>query len=234
MFIYLKCDRFSEGEENVPESGAAIIIAPHLGSIDAVLAPELVTRRGRMPRILAKKSLWNIPIVKQAFNSGRLIQVDRSGTAQDSLEEARIALKNGDTVFIFPEGTYSKDPDSWPMTCKTGAARLALISGAPVVPILQDGEQFLLKKNANRTELPWFKRYHSGNRVLVHLKAYPAIDFSDIFSGQVSSPDSEIIRKVNERIEDTLTRIVEESRGVNAPKRWDDRLKKRAERGVNG
>jgi 1-acyl-sn-glycerol-3-phosphate acyltransferase len=236
----------SEGEENIPASGPAIVIAPHLGSIDAVLAPELVTRAGRMPRIMAKKSLWKIPVVKQAFNSGNLIPVARSSddgsgsNANEVLAEAVKAIEQGDLVFIFPEGTYSKDPDSWPMTCKSGAARLALMTGVPVIPIMQDGEQFMVKGNEHRPDLPWFDKYHKHTkagkmkkRVEVHLKVYPAIDLSSIFGadnifgitgGKVADPNPEQISAMNTLIEESLTKIIEESRGVKAPARWDPRL----------
>jgi 1-acyl-sn-glycerol-3-phosphate acyltransferase len=227
--IELKVLRVSEGEEKIPESGAAIVIAPHLCEFDALLAPEFVTRAGRMPRIFSKASLWKVPVVKQAFNSGKLIPVERgTENAAKSLEIAKDALTDGDVVFIFPEGTTSKDPESWPMRTKTGAARLALMSGAPVIPILQDGAQFLSKERSEQqSNLPWYPKYHHGKKVVAHLKAFDPIDFSDIFAGRFDSPTSEQIDAVNARIEQTLTKLVEDSRGAKAPALWDAKLEKR-------
>jgi 1-acyl-sn-glycerol-3-phosphate acyltransferase len=45
------------------------------------------------------------------------------------------ALREGGAVIIYPEGTTTKQPELWPMRGKTGAARLALLTGAPIVPI---------------------------------------------------------------------------------------------------
>ena len=232
LAIKFKVRRISSGEEKIPESGAAIVIAPHLCEFDSMIAPELVTRAGRMPRIFAKSSLWKVPVVKQAFNSGKLIPVERdSANAAKSIDIAREALDHGDIVFIFPEGTTSKDPDSWPMSTKTGAARLALISGAPVIPIMQDGAQFLSKK---RTDLSWYPKYHSGKKVVVRLKVHDPIDFSNVFTGKVDNPTPLQIDEVNSIIEQTLTQIVEESREAKAPARYNAKLGKRVEPNVNG
>ncbi|MDR0951256.1 MAG: 1-acyl-sn-glycerol-3-phosphate acyltransferase [Candidatus Ancillula sp.] len=229
--INRKVDRVSEGEEYIPErssdpkKSSAIVIAPHMSDWDSLFATELVTRRGRMPRIFAKASLWKIPVVKQAFESGRLIPVERGTShAKDSLGEAIKAIAEGDIVFIFPEGTISKDPESWPMTCKTGAARLALATGSKIIPIMQDGAQFLNKNNSR--DVSWFSKMWSKelNRPLVHLKVYPPIHLDG------SVDNLEDVEKANQKIENILTKIVEENRGAKAPARWNPKLKGR----ING
>lgn len=226
LFIKFRVKRVVENIDKIPSEGPCIVIANHFNEFDAVLATEFVTQAHRAPRIFAKSSLWKIPIVKQAFNSGNLIPVNR-GTkeAAKSLEVANEGLKNGDLIFIFPEGTISKDPQSWPMTCKTGAARLAIMSNAKVIPILQDGAQFLSKtcdKNVS-----WYQKHKKGNKVLIHLKAFDPIDFTDLFTKSSDNLDEisdDLVKKVNQRIESTLTKIVEENRGVKAPKRWNPTL----------
>jgi 1-acyl-sn-glycerol-3-phosphate acyltransferase len=223
--IILKTQRIEDFDsmDLIPKTGAAIVIAPHLKEFDALIAPELVTRTGRPPRIFAKASLWKIPIVKQVFNAGGLIPVER-GTekAAASLDLALEKLQNGDIVFIFPEGTVSKDKNHWPMTAKTGAARLALQSGAPVIPVLQDGAQFLGKK---------YRKSHK--KVTVYTKVYPAIDFSTVadYRGEaIKKPTARQIDDANSIIEDTLTRIIELNRGQNAPLRYNAKAKRRLSR----
>jgi 1-acyl-sn-glycerol-3-phosphate acyltransferase len=228
--IEIRTLRVEEGIEKVPETGGFIAIAPHLDEFDALIAPEIITRAGRMPRIFAKASLWRIPVVKQAFESGKLIPVERgSASAATSLVVAKNALENNEVIFIFPEGTCSKDPQSWPMTCKTGVARLALQTGVPVIPILQDGAQYLGgdgDKNA-----PWVNYFlpkANSKTPIVYLKVYDAIDFSDIFTAKIESPTDEQVAQVIERVENYLTQIVEEMRGFKAPPRWDPRIQGRA------
>jgi 1-acyl-sn-glycerol-3-phosphate acyltransferase len=234
--IEIRTYRVEEGIESIPSTGGLIVIAPHLDEFDALIAPEVVTRTGRMPRIFAKASLWKIPVVKQAFKSGKLIPVERgSAAASNSLVIAQEALENNEVVFIFPEGTCSKDPESWPMTCKTGVARLVLQTGVPVITIMQDGVQFL-GKVANKT-VPWSEYfYHKKhvNKVIVYTKVYEPIDFSGVFSDKIENPTDEQILQINYIIEDFLTHVVEENRGYIAPTRWDAKLSRRAERKESG
>jgi 1-acyl-sn-glycerol-3-phosphate acyltransferase len=230
--IELRIYRVEEGIEKIPATGGLIVIAPHLDEFDALIAPEVITRAGRMPRIFAKADLWKIPVVKQAFDSGKLISVERdSKSAADSLLVAKEALENQEVVLIFPEGTCSRDPESWPMTCKTGAARLALQTGAPVVVIMQDGAQFL-GKTANRG-VQWssyfFHKKHT-KRVIVYIKVYEPIDFSAVFTDKVENPTDEQIMQVNFIIEDFLTSTIEENRGYTAPSRWDAKSSRRVDR----
>jgi 1-acyl-sn-glycerol-3-phosphate acyltransferase len=237
--IELRTLRIEENTEGIPETGAAIVIAPHLTEFDSVIAPEVVTRAGRMPRILAKSSLWKLPVVKQAFNAGKLIPVERgTDMAAQAVIAGKEALDAGDIVFIFPEGTCSKDPDAWSMRCKTGAARLALVTGAPVIPIMQDGAQFL-NKQAN-LDVPWSKYHHSGKpgkearKVVIHTKVYEPLDFSTVFTEPVEEPTVEQIKQVNYIIEDALTRIIQENRGFEAPVRWSTKANGRISRVEEG
>src|SRR5947209_15550704 len=62
------------------------------------------------------------------------------GDAGRVLKQAEQALRAGACVIVYPEGTASRDPDLWPMVGKTGAARLALTTGAPVIPVATWGE----------------------------------------------------------------------------------------------
>jgi 1-acyl-sn-glycerol-3-phosphate acyltransferase len=60
------------------------------------------------------------------------------------LKQAEEALKNGGAVIVYPEGTATRDPDLWPMLAKTGVARLALKTGAPVIPVAHWGTHDIL------------------------------------------------------------------------------------------
>lgn len=232
LFIKFKSKEIVSGLENIPKTGACIVIATHMHPYDAVIATEFCTRAGRAPRIMAKASLWKLPVVKQAFESGKLIPVERgTNNASTALKEAKKRIEDNDLVFIFPEGTTTKDPQSWPMSCKTGAARLALMTGVPVIPILQDGAQFL-NKDAD-TSVLWYKEHVKkglfGKKIVMHIKAYPPLDLSQYVNPDdykdnnyidEEKLDAQKIIDVNQVIEDKLTQMAEENRGVKAPKRF--------------
>jgi 1-acyl-sn-glycerol-3-phosphate acyltransferase len=95
---------------------------------------------GRVPHLLGKHSLWNVPVMGTILRGAKQIPVYRGTTdAQQSLRAAHEALANGQTVLIYPEGTITRDPDGWPMTSRTGVARLALQHDGPVIPVARWG-----------------------------------------------------------------------------------------------
>jgi 1-acyl-sn-glycerol-3-phosphate acyltransferase len=97
------------------------------------------------------------------------------GDAGLVLKEAEKALATGACVIVYPEGTASRDPDLWPMVGKTGAARLALTTGAPVIPIAHWGAQEILPYGT--------KKPHLFPRKTVRMAAGPPVDLS-AYAGQ--------------------------------------------------
>lgn len=129
------------GQENLPEGGF-ILAANHMSHFDPLVIAHYVYESGRWPQFLAKASLWDVPVVGFVLRRVRQIPVERgSMEAAKSLDALVGALKDGGVVIIYPEGTTTKEPDLWPMTGKTGAARLALLTGAPIIPLAQWGAQ---------------------------------------------------------------------------------------------
>jgi 1-acyl-sn-glycerol-3-phosphate acyltransferase len=124
-----------------PEAGGAILAFNHVSIVETMLMAKLVWQSGRIPRIMAKASLWDVPIIGTIFRGCQHIPVDRSTTsAADALHPAVEALQRGEAIVIYPEGTVTHDPDGWPMQARTGIARLALLSpDTPVIPIGQWG-----------------------------------------------------------------------------------------------
>ena len=125
-----------EGREYVPRRGAVVIAANHLSMLDAVVLPLAV---GRPVTFLGKTEYFQMPGIKGKFVASFLerigtIPVDRAGgrAAVLSLEAAQKALRDKRAFAIHPEGTRS--PDGRLYRGKTGAARLALSTGAPVLP----------------------------------------------------------------------------------------------------
>jgi 1-acyl-sn-glycerol-3-phosphate acyltransferase len=131
-----------EGAENVPSHGPAILAVNHIAYLDPFAAAYLVDHRKRRPRFLAKSELFHDRRIAWILKGCRQIEV-RRGTANApmALDRALEALARGEIVVVFPEGTITNDPDLNPMAPKTGAARLALESGAPLVPCAVWGTQ---------------------------------------------------------------------------------------------
>jgi 1-acyl-sn-glycerol-3-phosphate acyltransferase len=97
------------------------------------------------------------------------------GDAGLVLKQAEQALRAGACVIVYPEGTASRDPDLWPMVGKTGAARLALTTGAPVIPIAHWGAQDILPYGSKKPRL--------FPRKTVRMVAGPPVDLS-AYAGQ--------------------------------------------------
>lgn len=129
-----------EGLENMPASGGALVVANHVSHLDPVFSGLLVDRARRVPRFLAKHSLWRTPVLGRALaGSGQIPVYRESADAQQSLRAGTAALAAGRVVVIYPEGTITRDPDGWPMRARTGVARLALGSDVPVLPVVHWG-----------------------------------------------------------------------------------------------
>jgi len=129
--------------ERMPEKGPVLIVINHVSQIDTVLMARLIWQTGRIPRFMIKSGVFELPVVGAIMRGSKQIPVER-GTqdAVKSLEAATEALRRGEAVIIYPEGSTTKDPAQWPMQAKTGLARLIqLAPDVPVVPIGQWGAQ---------------------------------------------------------------------------------------------
>ena len=127
-----------EGRDNVPANGPAIIASNHLSFSDSIFMPLMVRRK---VTFVAKAEYFTGKgikgwLIKMFFVSTGTIPVDRSGgrAAPAALDTQLRVLLSGNLAGIYPEGTRS--PDGRLYRGKTGVARLALLSGAPVVPVV--------------------------------------------------------------------------------------------------
>lgn len=209
------------GGENLPATGPVIIVPNHISSLDPVMVGEFLAYNGRWPRFLARANLFYLPVLGRLLRSAEQIPVHRGGRhARDALFEAERALYAGEVIVIYPEGTITFDPDEWPMAAHTGAARLALATGAPVIPIGQWGASIAVPPRGIRP----FKL----QRGPITIECGSPIDLSD-FLGQPDTP--QVVRAASVRIMDAITAQVELARGAKAPEgRWQPRLKRRVAR----
>jgi 1-acyl-sn-glycerol-3-phosphate acyltransferase len=201
------------GMEHIPLKGPAILVWNHYSDIDPLLVVHYVYNAGRHPRFLLKESILRIPLVGPLVRSTGQIPVKRgSAEAADSLRTLERELAQGHVVIMSPEGTVTKEPNRWPMRGKTGIARLALDSGAPVIPIVQWGALGI----HDRKRDPKFK---IGRRP-VTVRALPPVDLSP---WQGKEPTREDLAAVTDRIMESLRAGLAEIRGQEAPPLFDPR-----------
>ncbi|MCW2781039.1 MAG: phospholipid/glycerol acyltransferase, partial [Marmoricola sp.] len=144
----------------------------------------------------------------------RMIPVSRLSTdAAKAFEAACVSVRAGGCVGVYPEGTITKDPDGWPMRAKTGAARIALETGCPVVPIGQWGAQEIL---------PAYKlRPHVFPRRTARYKVGDPVDLSDLMGKALTN---DVLHAATDRIMDAITALVADLRGETPPAvRFDPR-----------
>jgi 1-acyl-sn-glycerol-3-phosphate acyltransferase len=131
-----------KGVERIP-AGTCIFAANHTSSADA---PAVVSAIPRRIAILLKRSLFEWPIVGQAFHIAHFIPVDRKNrdSAIESVDQAIEALRNGQSFLVYPEGTRS--PDGRLQVFKKGTAVMAIKSGAPIVPVACSNAHRIMEK----------------------------------------------------------------------------------------
>ncbi|MCI2264611.1 lysophospholipid acyltransferase family protein [Sediminivirga luteola] len=177
--------------DHIPTEGPAIVAAYHASYIDPVIVGLHVWERGRLPHFLAKDSLFNGALGTVMRTVGQIPVVRGSEDASLALLHAREAIQRGEVVVIYPEGTLTKDPELWPGRVKSGTARLAMETGAPVIPLAHWGAHEVLQYPK---KLPTPR---PGEHVRV--RTGPPVDLSDLGTG-AEAITPETLRVANERI----------------------------------
>ncbi|MFJ4003165.1 lysophospholipid acyltransferase family protein [Streptomyces sp. NPDC090023] len=195
------------GMEHIPADGGFITAVNHNSHVDPFAYAHYQYNTGRVPRFLAKSGLFKKGFVGAAMRGTGQIPVYRESTDALSAFRAAIeAVEQGECVAFYPEGTLTRDPDGWPMTAKTGAARVALETRCPVVPVAQWGVNELLP--------PYAKKPHLFPRKTHHVLAGPPVDLSPFYGKEMTA---DVLREATEVIMAAVTRQLEEIRGEKAP-----------------
>ena len=196
------------GGEHIPKTGGVVIAANHISHLDALAFGHFVYGNGRIPRFLAKSGVFKNAIVGGVLRAAKQIPVYRdTADAANALRDAIASVTAGEAVLVYPEGTITRDPGLWPMTAaKSGAARIALATGCPVIPVAQWGAHEIL----GYTE----KRPHLLPRKRMIMLAGPPVDLDDLRARPV---DAETVRLATERIMDAVTELLAKVRGEQPP-----------------
>jgi 1-acyl-sn-glycerol-3-phosphate acyltransferase len=131
------------GREQIPSDRPFVIMSTHNSHLDI---PVLMQEVPRQFRIVAKQSLFRIPVFGWTMSVAGYVSVDRSNKQQAfaSLDKAAELVKGGMPLLIFPEGTRSADGSLGPF--KKGGFVLAIKAGAPVLPVVIEGTHHVLPK----------------------------------------------------------------------------------------
>lgn len=148
LFPYARFD--IEGVEHIPDVGPAVVCGNHRSYFDPLTVALAVGQAHRPIRFLGKKEVFDAPVVGQVAKALGGIRVDRGTGSDEPLELAAQALRGGELVAIMPQGTIPRgraffDPE---LKGRWGAARLAALAGAPVVPLGLWGTEQVWPRNS--------------------------------------------------------------------------------------
>ena len=139
-----------KGAERIPREGPAILVGNHRSYFDPTAVAMVVARSGRSVRFLGKKEVFDAPVVGQLARAMGGIRVDRGTGSDEPLKAAAEALAGGQMVAIMPQGTIPRGPAFFDPELKGrwGAARLAALTKAPVIPLGLWGTEKVWPRNA--------------------------------------------------------------------------------------
>ena len=189
---------------DVPEElrrGPLILAANHLSPIDPIVLTAATGVRRIRPRIMATGGLFRAPVAGSVMRASGHIRVDRrTANVGDALGTAAAAVTAGSVVMVYPEGRIGLDPGMWPERGKTGAARLALASGAPVIPVAQWGAHEVVPYTAPKGGLARRLARAVVRRPRIVVGFGKPVDLTGIVQGVPGAA-----QKATERIIDALT-----------------------------
>ncbi|MGQ7310154.1 lysophospholipid acyltransferase family protein [Microbacterium arabinogalactanolyticum] len=203
------------GAEKLPRQGAFVLAPNHYSELDPLIVAMSVYRLGRLPRFMAKESLFRVPVVGWLLKRTGMIPVSRTASAaaaKQTLKQSAELVEHGRGVIVYPEGTLTRDPDLWPMRGKSGAVRLALSGDLPLIPMAQWGTQEIMGRYQKGLSL-W------PLRKPVNVLIGDPVDLSDL-RGRASEPAA--LNEATRRLMAAITALLEQLRDEKAPAtRWN-------------
>ncbi|HEX5800037.1 MAG TPA: lysophospholipid acyltransferase family protein [Gaiellaceae bacterium] len=160
------------GADRIPSRDAVILVANHESMFDPWL---LALATPRPVRYMAKSELWRIPLVGRALDAFGTFPVERGTGDGTAMSRAASLLHEGEVIGIFPQGTSKQLPER---PFHRGAARLALATGAPIVPVRLVGTRGFLRPGRRATQV------HVGEPIVVQ-QAKPTVVAARALTAQV-------------------------------------------------
>ncbi|MBV7363976.1 1-acyl-sn-glycerol-3-phosphate acyltransferase [Actinomycetaceae bacterium TAE3-ERU4] len=130
------------GLEKLPQNEPYLVVCNHLSSFDGVSMVFFFWKAGVHIRLVGKHTAFKFPVIGRFLSALGHIPIHRdSPQAKTIVDTCARHLSQGDIVGLYPEGTTTRQKQYWPMTFKTGAARIALRTGCKIVPVVSWGNQ---------------------------------------------------------------------------------------------
>lgn len=210
----LEVTRRSVPSQKLPD-GPLIVVSNHTSFADGILLALVGRRLGRSLRLMATGGVFRHRITGPLMRRLGFIPVLRgTASAAGSLDVAATALAGGEAVGLFPEGRITRDPAQWPERSKTGAVRLALLTGAPIVPVALVGAHRVVGKSRIATRL----LRNTILRPTVRVAVGEAIDVRRLAGvGADDELDEAQLRRATDAVMAELVALVAELRGETAP-----------------
>jgi 1-acyl-sn-glycerol-3-phosphate acyltransferase len=203
FWVRLDC----QGLLHVPKQGPVIVAANHISYFDPLCLGTFINAAGRQVRFLTKAELFDKRLLGWVLREAGQIPVYReTRDAAQALVAAVAAMREGAAVVIYPEGTTTRNADFSPMPPKSGVARLAALTGAPVVPVGIWGAQLLFA----RGQIGPFRR---GIRVV--LRAGPPLHL-----GLTPESHLEEVNAARDRVMEAIGKLVDEAKEGWSPPSW--------------
>ena len=213
-WLFLLASRTWINGHQIPSAGGCVLAFNHISHLDPLTAAHFIYDHGRLPRGLAKAELFKHKALATLLISAGQIPVERlTPQATKAYDAAVAAVRRGECLMVYPEGTLTRDPELWPMVGRTGAVRIALETGCPLIPVGQWGVQEFLP--------PYSKRPHPFPRKNFKVVVGDPVDLDDL---RALPRDAEVLEKATERLMGALTDLVAQLRGETPPtERFDPR-----------
>lgn len=184
------------GVENLKFDGGIIAAMNHNSWFDPFVVAQFMWDNDRPPKFLAKAAIFKVPVIGQlVYLAGQIPVYRESRHAKIAVRGAISAVEKGEAVVISPEGTLTRDPNLWPMEGKTGAARIALATKAPVIPVAHWGAHLVLA--------PYSKKLKLFPRKTMIVAAGKPVDLSDLYDQEITA---DVLKIATSRIMDAITK----------------------------
>jgi 1-acyl-sn-glycerol-3-phosphate acyltransferase len=204
------------GDDVLPPGGL-IVVANHTSLADGLFLALVGQRLGRPLRLLGTAGIIEAPLLGRLFKRLGFIAVHRqSDNPASALEPAAEAIRAGDAIALYPEGRITRHSKHWPERAKTGAVRLALMTGAPIVPVASVGIEQVVGRKRRRILLQLF--INVVKRPKVRLQVGDPIDIRKLIGiGPSIEPTADEIRLAADEVSRRLISMLETMRGEVAP-----------------
>ncbi len=212
-------------DSKLPNTGPFILSPNHYSEIDPVAMGAAIWHLGRLPRFMAKASLFKIPVVGWLLRASGQIPVRREGSVRSAdgnpMGAAGELIRREAGVIVYPEGTLTRDPELWPMRGKSGAVRLALETGIPLIPAAHWGTQRLMPR--------YGKGIHPIPRKTIEVAVGEPLDLSRFSKREI---DQKTVNEATVLLMQEITRLLAGLRGEKPPAElWDPAKHQQSETG---